>query len=228
MNAIDWIIVAVIGASVLYGLYRGLMQSVLSLICFAVSLFLAFSFSPRLAEVLAGQTDLKAALTGYTDAFVRVGDAALAAQPVSGVDAAGADTILKAVNLPEPLSRLLRNGLLRGGEGTVNDTVKSTIVSGATKVIAFILTFFAAYLALLLVLGLVRRVLRFPVLRQLDHLAGGLFGLARGALIIWVLMLLEPLARTVIVDETAQKLLDQSRLLPYFTNPALFLSVVKF
>ena len=47
-------------------------------------------------------------------------------------------------------------------------------------------------------INLIRAVFRFPVLKQLDGLAGGVFGLLRGLLICLALFTLVPLVQTMV------------------------------
>ncbi len=226
MSVVDIVILLIIGASVIYGLYRGFIQSVFSLVCLVLAVFMAFAYSPKVMAKLSDMPQLQEALVGYTDAIVRVGDAELASQNIQNMDQGLISKVLSNVKLPAPLDTLLRDALSSRQQVSVNDAVKGTIVQSALHVISFIIVFALVYLAGLIVLGFVRRIFRFPVLRQLDTLAGGVLGLVRGAALVYVLSLVMPLIQTVVVDEHFQTLLEQSKFLPIFSDSQFFIRIV--
>ena len=232
MNVIDIIIIGVFFLSVVYGLYHGFIQSVFSLAAGLLSVGAAFLFGPRLAGALLGQPQITATLASFTDAIARVGDFDLAGTRVQGLSANVVDTVIKSVSLPEPIAGILRDNLQGevfsgAGLNTVNDYVSSTIVTVALQVLCFLAVFLAAYLVLSLLLNLLRNVTRFPILKQLDWLAGGVLGLARGAVVCYLLLLLVPLIQTIIPDEGLDRLMAGSLLAPKFSSITMFLRVVR-
>ena len=58
MNVIDIIVIAVISLCVLFGVYRGFIQSVLNLGGSILSVVGSFWLFPRLSDVLSGNTQL--------------------------------------------------------------------------------------------------------------------------------------------------------------------------
>ena len=68
------------------------------------------------------------------------------------------------------------------------------------------------------VIHLIQYVFELPVLRHLDALMGGLFGLVRGTLLLFILFALVPIVLAVAPVEPLQMLLDQSRLAPLFDS----------
>ena len=77
-----------------------------------------------------------------------------------------------------------------------------------------------------MIVSLIQHVFKLPLLKQLDWLAGGLFGLARGALIVYVLFLLIPILSTVIPMDAFNELVAQSMLAPIFQSDGFFARVV--
>ncbi len=231
MNVLDIIILAVLFMSVVYGLYHGFVQTVFSLGGSLLSLGAAFLFGPRLAKVIGAIPSVADTLATYTDAIARVGDFDLASTRVSGLSANVVDTVIKSVSLPEPIANILRGNLV--GESfagtsyvTVNDYVSGTIVSVALQVLSFLIVFAAAYLVILILMGFVRHIVQFPILKQMDWLFGGLLGLARGALIVYLLLLVMPLVETIVPAAGLSQVLGESRLADTFTSIPLFLKVV--
>ncbi|MBE5783617.1 MAG: CvpA family protein [Clostridiales bacterium] len=231
MNIIDIVILVILGISVVYGLYRGFVHTVLSLACCLISVLLAFSFGPRLAAFVSGSEGVSSSLATYTDAIARVGDYDLATTPVNQLSLPIVQQVLESVALPASISEILEGNLINQvfssiGLSTVNDYVSNTVVAVAIHAISYILCFVLSYLVLSLIVGLIRHVFRFPLLKQLDWLAGGLFGLVRGAMLLYVLFLLVPILSTVIPIDSFDEVLAQSTLAPIFQSNGFFASVI--
>ena len=77
-----------------------------------------------------------------------------------------------------------------------------------------------------IVLSLVQHVFKLPPLRQADWLAGGIFGLLRGALIIYVLFLMLPVLKTIVPLDSFNEMVDQSALAPIFQSSGFFSGVI--
>ena len=148
------------------------------------------------------------------------------------ISQATVDTILKSVSLPAPLAEVLEQNLLTQafqhlGIRSVNGYVSSTIVAAALQVLCYLASFAVVYLLLTVVISLIRHVANFPILRQLDWLAGGVFGLARGVAIVYLLLLLLPLISTVIpAQEGVESLVAQSKLAPLFGSDGFFVRII--
>lgn len=231
MNIIDGILLFILAISVIYGLYHGFIQSAASLAALGLSTLAGFMFGPSLARLFSGDQAVNSLMVNVTDAVARVGDYDLASSPVSQVSGSLLDTVLNSVSLPGSIEQALRSNILsqafrQNGLSTVNDYVSNTIVSAAISVLSFLVCFAAAYLIFTLVLSLVRHVFEFPILRQLDWLAGGAFGLVRGAALCYLLVLLLPLIQVIVPGEHFDQLLKTSTLSGWFSNDGFFMKVI--
>lgn len=231
MNIIDIVILVILGVSVVYGLYRGFVHTILSVACCLISVMLAFSFGPRLSAIVSGSQGVSSTLATYTDAVARVGDYDLASTPVDQLSDGIIRKVLDSVSLPESIAGILesnlKNRVFSGtGLNSVNDYVSNTVVAVAVDVLCFIACFAVSYLVLSLIISLIQHVFKLPLLKQLDWLAGGAFGLVRGALLLYVIFLLIPILSTVIPLDAFNELLAQSALAPVFQSDGLFASVI--
>lgn len=231
MNIVDYVILGIIGVSVLWGFYRGFIQSVLNMGGCLVALIASFYVYPKLAEAIQSNQDWVRTLIHYTDASSRLGDLELSLTKVSSLTEGTIATILTKVSLPEPLSSLLNYNLTNQvyaaqNISTVADYVNQTIVSVSINIICFLLCFVVIYLAFAIVLNLLRAVFRFPLLKQLDWLAGGIFGLARGVVFCYAAFVLIPLVQTIVPFEQINELISASTLAPIFNNGNLILSIM--
>jgi len=232
MNPVDWVILGILAVSVLFGMYRGFIASVASMGGCLISLAASFWLSPRVAEFLETNTTLSSTLMSYADAATRLKDSALSSLKVAGLSTENISTILSRASLPAPLDKLLQNNLEQQVYSTANipqdvgHYVTQTIVSALMNVICFVLTFVVLMILFHVIVNLLKAIFRFPVLKQLNSLAGGVFGLLRGALLCFVLFALTPLLLTVVPVEGLGDMINTSALAPLFNSGNLILSIM--
>ena len=230
MNPVDWVILGIIGISVLFGLYRGFIASVASMGGCLVSLAASFWLTPQVVEFVRNHTTLANTLGTYADAATRLKDSALSSLDVAGLTSESISSILSRASLPAPLDRLLQSNLesrvFTDIPQKVGNYVTETIVSALMNVICFVLTFVVLLVLFHVIVNLLKAIFRFPVLKQLNALAGGAFGLLRGALLCFVLFALAPLLQTLIPVEGLGEMIQNSTLAPVFNSGNLILSIM--
>ena len=231
MNIIDIVILGIIGLSVLVGLYRGFISSVASLGGCMLSLGLSFWLNPKLVTWVQSNPDFVRTLMSFTDASTRLGDQTLAQTNVATLTGDKITEIISRVSVPAPLDSLLRTNLEKqifapSNLSQVGDYVSQTIVGAVLNVICFILCFLACFIILHFLLNFLKAVFKFPVLKQLNSLAGGAFGLLRGALLCFIAFALLPLVQTMLPVDNLQELLASSTLAPLFNSQNLILAIM--
>lgn len=232
MNIVDYIILAIIGISVLFGLYRGFISSVINLGSGLLSFLASFSLYPRIAAAIQNNQELQRTLLHYTDASSRIGDLELALTNVSTLAREGIDQVLANVSLPAPLDSILQvnlENLVYGSAGaasTVADYVSQTILQSSINIICFLGCFLVMYAILSALLNLLRAVFKFPMLKQFDALTGGVFGLLRGILLCLALFTVVPLVLTMLPMDILSQLIDESALAPIFMNGNLITAIM--
>ena len=229
MNIVDIVIIAILGLSVLVGLYRGFISSVASMGGCLLSLGLSFWLSPMLADTIRNNPEILKTLVSYTDAATKLGDQTMAGQSVTTLTESGIAEILNKVSLPAPLNTFLQNNLQNQVFGTAADVgtyVSQTIVGAILNVICFIVCFLALMLVIHFVINFLKVVFKFPVLKQLNSIAGGAFGLIRGALLCFVAFALLPLIQTLLPVQDINQLVEASALAPLFNSGNLILAIM--
>ena len=232
MNPVDLVILGILAVSVLFGLYRGFIASVASMGGSLVSLGLSFWLSPMVADFLRNNTTLSNTLMSYADATTRLKDSTLSSLSVQGLTSESISSILSRASLPAPLDKLLQNNLEQQVYKAANipqdvgHYVTQTIVSALMNVICFVVTFVLLLILFHVIINLLKAIFRFPVLKQLNSIAGGAFGLLRGALLCFVLFALMPLLQTVIPVEGLGEMVETSSLAPLFNSGNLILSIM--
>ena len=232
MNPVDLVILGILAVSVLFGLYRGFIASVASMGGSLLSLGLSFWLSPMVADFLRNNTSLSNTLMSYADATTRLKDSPLSSLSVQGLTSESISSILGRASLPAPLDKLLQNNLEQQVYKAANipqdvgHYVTLTIVSALMNVICFVVTFVLLLILFHVIINLLKAIFRFPVLKQLNSIAGGAFGLLRGALLCFVLFALMPLLQTVIPVEGLGEMVETSTLAPLFNSGNLILSIM--
>lgn len=232
MNIVDYMILAIIGISVLFGLYRGFIASVINLGSGLLSFLASFSLYPRIAAAIQNNQELQRTLLHYTDASSRIGDLELALTNVSTLAREGIEQVLANVSLPAPLDSILRvnlENLVYGSAGaasTVADYVSQTILQSSINIICFLSCFLVMYALFSALLNLLRAVFKFPMLKQFDALTGGIFGLLRGLLLCLAVFTVVPLVLTMLPMDIISQLIDESVLAPVFMNGNLITAIM--
>ena len=228
MNIVDIVIIAILGLSVLVGLYRGFISSVASMGSCLLSLGLSFWLSPKLATLIRNNPDILKTLASYTDAATKLGDQALANTGVADLTPGTISQIMAKVSLPPPLDSLLQNNLQNKvfGLADVGTYVSQTIVGAILNVLCFVVCFVVLLLVLHFVINFLKVVFKFPVLKQLNSLAGGILGLLRGALLCFVAFALLPLVQTMLPLQQVNELVQASALAPLFNSGNLIMAIM--
>lgn len=229
MNAVDYVVLGLMALSVLFGFYRGFISTVLNAGGGLVAFLLSFLVYPHVSSLIQGNQELMNSLLTYTDASTRLGDLELALTNVASLTTEKITEIVAKVQLPAPLDTLLQVNLEQqvfSGVTQVGDYVSQTILIACINIICFLLCFAGIYIVLSIVVNLLKAVFRFPLLKQLDWLAGGAFGFLRGVLICYALFALVPLVLTVVPLDFLSTMIDESTLAPIFNNGNLILGIM--
>ena len=233
MNFIDIGILVVLGICVVIGLYRGFVQSVLNLGGGVVSFIASFKLYPKLAEVLSSNTEITRFISTYTDTSSLLGDLGLSNLNVDMLSTENITQVLEKINLPEPLGTLLKHNLTSqvfsplGDLATnVSDYLNQTVLSVCINVLSFIVCFLGCLLLSTLVINLLRAVFRFPILRHLDALVGGGFGLLLGIMLCYILLTVLPLLESVIPIEGFATMVEESSLAQALQSHNLIISLM--
>lgn len=217
MNVIDYVILGIVGVSLLFGLYRGFITSVLGLVGVFIAMFAAYAIGPSFASMILKNETVVQTLIHYTDAASRLGDLDLSGMAVAGLDSATIADIVSRTELPAPFDSLLSSNMVQQvfasiGSTNVSDYINQTIVTAIVSILSYIVVFVVAYLAMTLITGLIGYVFKFPTLKHLDVLLGGVFGIARGVFIVYILFALVPILMTVLPFEEFGDLVEASQI----------------
>ena len=227
MNIIDILILAVLAVSVIYGMHRGFISGVLSVAALIGAAALSFAMSGQLAAWLKGNQTLVDTLMYYTDAGSRVSSLDLSLMSVSQVTESALAQILSSANLPAAFESAFITGISAApGSMSISELLSQTIVSVSISILSFLICFFVSYIVATFVIHLISYVFELPVLRHLDALIGGVFGLVRGVLLLFILFALVPIVLAIAPVPQIEEMIAASRMAPMFDSQ-LILSILR-
>ncbi len=219
MNIVDIGILAVIGASLLFGLYRGFISSVGSTGGCLISFIVSFHLYPVLAGFIRSGTWIPDLLATYIDKIIPVGN-----------EAAGTEQAVARLGLPQSFADAVRSalsGIRAGDTAAMQSAVSETLVGACISILSFVVCFILLYVVFSLVMSAVRTVFRLPVLKQLDTVAGGIFGLLREVVFVFVIFTLLPVAQSLVPGGTVTDLVSGSSLAGIFDSKVLIGAVLR-
>ena len=147
MNIIDILILAVLGVSLIFGLYRGFISGVLSVAALIGAAAAAFAVSPSLAAWLQGNDTLVNTLMYYTDAGSRIKDLDLSLLTVSQVTQGALTQIMAGAQLPEQFQAAFINAVNTApGATTMATLLSQTIVNVSLSILSFLICFLGCYI----------------------------------------------------------------------------------
>ena len=193
-NTLTIVVMAVWTIIALWGFYRGAMRTVISISILIISIAAAVYVSPKVAMQRSEK---------FVEARIR-----------NLEDGSGDLDWAEYLPLPEGVRDVVREGdpavvglLLR------TETVKtylSELISGfLIRILSIIVTFIVTYLLMCIVRIILAAVSEAPVISGLNHFAGLILGVIKGAVIIWILFAL--LRLSYIVGGTESALLGEVR-----------------
>lgn len=101
-----------------------------------------------------------------------------------------------------------------------------TVANACVNILCYVVSFAVILLVISLLARLLQAVFHFPVLKQCDALAGGVFGVLRGVLIVFVLLSVLPLVQTVLNMDSVNTMIAESKLASWFTGGSMLTSIM--
>jgi len=239
MNIIDIIFILVLGYSLLAGMHKGFIASGLSLLGFVASWFGAYFSYGTLMNVALSNSTVMGFCSNLLEAssFFEGVDANKLVSDMAGSDAfAGiAEYIGEKIPLIADAFANNVNGQVFSGQVfgstqllTLADYLDQTVWVAVFGVLAFIIMFALIYVVVTLFVNLLNHIISFPILRRVDWLIGGIFGLFRGAVVCMLLYIVVNYLMTMFIAEDSAifALISDSSLLG-FVDGLSFLNVEK-
>ena len=233
MNIIDYAIILFFGLSILLGMYRGSVATVLNLLGAALSLLIARLCYPFVTEWIAGHEKWMEYLVYFSEGSSHIPTAMMeyARADVTTLTAEQVQSVIAASGFTAPYDAvLLRNiadQVYAGQCTTLFEYFDQTVADYSLNAISFLTTFAFTYLVCSLLIRLIDFTFTFPLLKCFDSVAGGVLGAARGFLGMMLLALLVPLVLNMLQIGLIEELVEGSALLKPFYPDNWFFSWIR-
>lgn len=227
LNLLDITIIVILAFYLISGMYRGFITSLLGTVGFVGAWFGAQQLYPRVAKLALSNQTLMAVLNQYLEPETFFKSHSQAVSTVSEVIAGGEAAIQDAVSavsgklsvISKAFEANVRAQMFqRLGINTLADYLDQTIWQAVFNVGAFILCFVALYVLACLVVNLLDHVISFPLVRGFDWMLGGIFGIARGLVMVVLVLCLLPAIVEIVSPQFAESLKTGSVLYSYVTQ----------
>jgi len=232
MNLIDLAIVAVIGLSIAFGLYSGLISSLINIVGLGISWACAFFLHGDLSRWILDNTSLMDQIVHYTEGASRIPTLEAARTLVAGASESFVTQTVTDAGFPSPFDGMLLENIFGQvfspqGLSTMADYFNYTLAYAVLNIISFLLILTVFYILFSIFGGMVSYVAQFPVLRQCDALLGGVFGCARGVFIVFALFMLLPIVQAVLPLDFLNDMVTDSMLASIFTDHNFIFNAIK-
>lgn len=228
MNIVDIVALVILAFSLFSGMYKGFITSTLALLGFCGAWIASLATYQYLVAAVTANEGLMKVLSGLTSAVDLFKTNALANLQVAAASTADIEQAAGEIGIPV-INELFKKNVVgqvfaNSGLSTMGEYLSETLLDTVLNVMAFVLMFIVIYAAILLVVNMLNNVFRFPALRHLDWLLGGLFGLVRGAVIVMLIFAIVPTVSSALESMNISlltELVNESTIGSFFQNSNL-------
>ena len=232
MNLVSVFLLILICFTLLEGVYRGFMHSIINLGAFFLSIITSFIFSPLVSSAVKANDDIFNFMLYYTEGAEKIAVFKDTSLPIASMTQDKLQSIIAASNLNEPFSTLIHQNVTSSafapeGLTTIGQYYNMTIVCTVLNILSFLVMFLIAYIIYTFILGLVNYTVKFPELKQYDRFTGASFGAVRGLMICFLIIMIVPVVFLLLPVDQVADYFYASKLGMFFYNNNFFLHLIR-
>lgn len=244
MNWLLIIVIIVMALSILRGLQKGLVKTVISTFFLAIVIIASIWAAPYVSKALNEYTPINTYFTEKAENFladftedtkqnfldsVEADASANGTVPDAAIEAAGGLSG-DGLSLSDAMLRgMLKDEAEKGANAVteLNQKLASSIGNIVVQVIAFIGTFVIACILLIIIMKLLDSVMDLPVLGFVNTLGGGVAGLIRAFLFIWVFFTVVSMSYHTEWGAFCYKAIEENQFLRFLYSNNFIVSIIK-
>ncbi|MBP3370891.1 MAG: CvpA family protein [Clostridia bacterium] len=231
-NLIDLAIIGVLAIFALIGWYRGFLASLLHGISVVGSLIVSGIGYRQFARFLNNRFNALQLTLQFTDVGEAIGDIELSRVVVNTASEAQITQALESCNLPNFISKLIQKNIANGafsdiGIATIEEYFNQTLAIAVLHVICYVALFALAFIAFELIVSMFLALVRLPVLRQFDSLAGAVVSVIIGMFVVRVVFMLVPTGLSLMAIEQIRAWFTDSAIGSLFYKSQFLLRGIK-
>ena len=215
MNYIDMFAILVLVLGILIGYNQGFLKSMFNIVNIILSVLIGLVFYGVVAKNITSNPQIIPTVIHFSEASELLGGIENESISVYEKSFEEIQILIKSLNMPYPLDELLEKNVenqafASKGIEKLGDYLGQTIGSMSVNYISFVIVFAISFGVLIVLISMADYILKFPVMRSMDAVAGGIGGLLQGFLLLNVIFLAVPLVLTFLPFDELAKFVDGS------------------
>lgn len=215
INYIDILALLIMLLSVYIGFKKGFLKTITGLASLVLSLILAITFYPLVSDFIMKTPVYNTVYESTTSV--------LAGENAENEEVTENET--GKLNLPKDLTRKIEKSV-DDAKGEVTSTVAETTAGIAVKIVSILLIFILARIAIAIISLLAQLIRKLPIIGGFDSLLGAVFGIIRGLLIVYVLLMCVTFIASMSPDNAIVKGVKESEVVKLMYNDNALLNIV--
>ena len=236
MNWIDFVVIGIIAIFALWGFKKGLVLSVFKLVSFFVAVILSIVLSPLVAGVITDNTPIHSNISGYIYDSLNSKQENFAGSVNEKIDTAGQsffDGVVEGLPIPDFLKKNLSKTLVEQtpeiktkSASVVLENISDRLADFAVTIMSMIILFILFLILLFILRKIIEKIVKLPVIKQMDKIGGIAFGTLQGLLIIFIVFALLMLFQSNQMLGGLYETIDNSLIGKFFYEHNLIVSLL--
>ena len=217
MGYYDFIVILIIGISVLYGIYKGFLSSAISMLSTVLSWIGALIFTDNLAAFFQQKTAVMERIIFFVQANEKITDVTLRKAELDGLSAATIAQSVENANMPGFFKNFITTNIENrtfSAVNTLGDYFDYTVASVILNILCFVGLLIFIKIVFMIIEAVVEHMVELPALKMIDSTLGAGFGALRGLFFVYVFFALLPIILVVLPDNVVTKYLGDINAAP--------------
>ncbi|KGG80016.1 hypothetical protein Y919_08635 [Caloranaerobacter azorensis H53214] len=225
MNWVDYVVIVILLVNGIGGLSKGLIITVFNLFGFILSLYIAKLYYPVVANFIKNNPNIIGTIKEYVTTRVEI-----IMNKIGNSGSIG--DFFEILKLPSKLGENMINdpnvnSYMNNTMNTASDMISTKLTGLFIDIISIIIVFLAAKFILYIIVSILDNIAHLPVLRQINKLAGLVFGLIKGVFILYILFAIITPVITMFPDGAIAKGVYDSTIGYYLYSNNLIIDYLK-
>ncbi|WP_427340686.1 CvpA family protein [Caloranaerobacter sp. DY30410] len=225
MNWVDYVVIVILLVNGIGGLSKGLIITVFNLFGFILSLYIAKLYYPVIANFIKNNPNIIYTIKKYVTTRVEI-----IMNKIGNSGSIG--DFFEILKLPSKLGENMINdpnvnSYMNNTINTASDMISTKLTGLFIDIISIIIVFLVAKFILYVIVSILDNIAQLPVLRQINKLAGLIFGLIKGIFILYILFAIITPVITMFPDGTVAKGVFDSSIGHYLYSNNLIIDYLK-
>ncbi len=221
INIADLVLILIVLGFTVFGIINGFVMSIFRVVSFFVSIFLAITFYPLLADFYMN-TPIFDTINSAILHNLQGQQTTINPELVSGTAETASNSMLNGLAIPEFLKNSISNGIPNFNQIVDTNKILEAISSKLTEMIISVLSLIMLFILIKIGMFFIRFVIKgfakMPVFKHVDKAAGFILGTIEGFLMIYILCALLTLVSTMPQFENVFNQIENSTYVSFIYN----------